>query len=232
MKINIHSNFYKFVQRIVISLCFLAFIFSCNHINSQKKTSSDSIVVTDFRGKQILFNHPAKRIVCLIESSLSGLYMLNAEKKVIGISSNIYEESVFKQYASMDKRIADKSLPTPGNWDFVNIESVIAFQPDLVIMWSQQKETIEALEEKGIPVYGVMLKSLNDVYKEIADFGILTGTTSRADTIINYTKDELKKFSNCLPKMIKPQSVYFYWKCVHAKLQVCTHSTEGAHILY
>ena len=58
----------------------------------------------------------------------------------------------------MDERIKDKNLPAPGNWDFVNMESVVALKPDLVILWSNQTESIGSLEERGIPVYGVFIK--------------------------------------------------------------------------
>ena len=86
--------------------------------------------------------------------------MLGAEARLVGISTNIYQESVFPYYAAMDERIRERTLPTPGNWDFVNIESMVALQPDLVILWSGQDESIAALEEKGIPVFGVYHRAL------------------------------------------------------------------------
>ena len=148
--------------------------------NPVKQTGkNNSIKVIDFRGVEVSLEKPATRIVCLIESALSGLYMLNADNKVIAVPANIYSESVYSQYAAIDERIKYKKLPAPGNWDFVNLESVVALQPDLVIIWSSQKESIEAIEDQGIPVYGVSLQSISDVYKEIADLGQLTGKTNQ-----------------------------------------------------
>ena len=112
---------------------------------------AEGIAATDFRGHRIELDKPAERIVCLLESALTGLYMLGAESRLVGISTNIYQESVFPYYAAMDERIRERTLPTPGNWDFVNIESMVALQPDLVILWSGQEESIAALEEKGNP---------------------------------------------------------------------------------
>lgn len=166
-----------------------------------------SIIVTDFRGKQLSFNKPVERIVCLIESVLTGLYMLGAEDKVVGVSTSVYRESVAPQYAAMDPRIKEKEIPAPGNWDFVNIESVISLMPDIVIIWSQQKEAIQSMEEKGIPVYGVWLDSFDDVYKEVCDLGALTGKETRAAQIIQYTQNEIKKFQRVInenkPKIVK-----------------------------
>ncbi len=171
------------------------------------------ITVTDFRGKTLRFEAPVRRIVCLIESALSGIYMLGAQQRVVGISRNIYTGNVFPHYASLDARIKDKKLPAPGNWDFVNLESVVALKPDLVILWSQQTEAINSLEEKGIPVYGVFIQRKEDVYKEIESLGKLTGNSKRAEALIRFTKNELARFASRtsgLPPAKRP-GVYYMW---------------------
>jgi iron complex transport system substrate-binding protein len=171
------------------------------------------IVVTDFRGKTLRFEAPVRRIVCLIESALSGIYMLGEEQRVVGLSRNIYTDKVYSYYAALDARIKDKKLPTPGNWDFVNLESVVALKPDLVILWSQQTEAISSLEEKGIPVYGVFIQRKEDVYKEIEALGKLTGNTKRAEALIRFTKNELARFASRtsgIPTDKRP-GVYYMW---------------------
>ena len=180
--------------------------------NPVKQTSkNNSIKIIDFRGVEVTLEKPATRIVCLIESALSGLYMLNADNKVIAVPANIYSESVYSQYAALDERIKYKKLPAPGNWDFVNLESVVALQPDLVIIWSSQKESIEAIEEQGIPVYGVSLQSINDIYKEIADLGQLTGRQARADSLLAYTRNEITRLKTLTQSFSIHRSVYFMW---------------------
>jgi len=171
------------------------------------------IAVTDFRGKQLKLDKPATRIVCLIESALSGLYMLGEEGRVIGIPANIYQGSVFRYYAAMDKRIKERKLPAPGNWDFVNIESVMALKPDLVIIWSSQTESITALEERGVPVFGVFLNRKEDVYKEMLSLGQLTGNLKRAEKLVDYTKKEIRRFQERVGAIpdAKRQSVYYMW---------------------
>lgn len=171
------------------------------------------ITVTDFRGKVLRSDQPVRRIVCLIESALSGLYMLGEEKRVVGISRNIYTTPVFSYYAAMDRRIKGRQLPAPGNWDFVNLESVVALKPDLVIIWAHQTESIAALEERGIPVYGVFIKQQEDVYREMQGLGLLTGRADRAQELIDYTKKELARFQNRVAA-IAPKNrpgVYYMW---------------------
>lgn len=176
-------------------------------------SSSKEIKVIDFRGKELSFSKPATRIVCLIESALSGLYMLGREKNVIAISTNVYTGDVFRYYAQLDERIKSKSLPAPGSWEFVNIESVVALKPDVVIIWSKQTETIKSLEERGIPVFGVFINRFEDVYYEITQLGKLTGSEKRAEEIISYTKKELANFQKKLKKIPieSRKNVYFMW---------------------
>jgi iron complex transport system substrate-binding protein len=174
---------------------------------------NELITVTDFRGKQLKLEKPATRIVCLIESALSGLYMLGEEGRVIGIPATIYQGSVFQYYAAMDRRIKDRKLPAPGNWDFVNIESVLALKPDLVIIWSDQTESIAALEERGVPVFGVFINRKEDVYNEMIALGLLTGNLKRAEELVNYTKKEIVRFQERVSSIpdAKRQNIYYMW---------------------
>jgi len=172
-----------------------------------------TITVTDFRGKQLTFQRPVKRIVCLIESALSGLYMLNEEKRVVGVSRNVYDKSLFSYYGRMDERIRNKTISSPGNWDFVNIESVISLKPDLVILWAQQTESISALEERGIPVFGVFIRQKEDVYREMTALGKVTGNQARADELVRYTQNEILRFEERVgdvPPTRRP-GVYYMW---------------------
>lgn len=178
-----------------------------------KPLETNTVSVIDFRGKKIEFNKPVTRIVCLIESALSGLYMLGAGQNVVGISTNVYSSPVFPYYARLDERIKLRKLPAPGNWDFVNIESVVALKPDLVIIWAHQTESIKALEERSIRVYGVFLGNKDDVYTEISHLGKLTGREERANYLIQYTKNEIvriEKMVQAIPPSQYPR-IYYMW---------------------
>jgi len=178
-----------------------------------QQVSIQPIEVSDFRGKALLLHKPAERIVCLIESALSGIYMLGAEARVVGISANVYQEETFRYYAAMDERIRNKTLPSPGNWDFINIEKLVGLKPDLVIVWAHQEEAIRAMEERGIPVFGVFIRTFQDVYQEMLALGELTGKKERADQLVTYTKEalgRLGKKTTTIPKNDHVR-VYYMW---------------------
>lgn len=175
------------------------------------ESGTNGISVTDFRGKSLRLQKPAVRIVCLIESALSGLYMLGVGQSVVGVSTSAYQEGTVQYYRKLDHRFLNGTLPTPGNWDFINIEKVIGLRPDLVVIWAHQAEAIAALEERGIPVFGVFIKSFEDVFLEIRALGLLTGSAERATALIEYSRNELRMLDSRICGIAKPASVYFMW---------------------
>jgi len=171
------------------------------------------IIVTDFRGKQLVFQQPVRRLVCLIESALSGIYMLRQGERVVGLASNVYQEPLFPYYAALDERIRHRQLPAPGNWDFVSLEGVLALKPEVVILWSQQTEVIAALEERGIPVFGVFIHQREDVEREIQALGAMLGVPERAAQVIASVQREVARIAHRvapIPWEQRPR-VYFMW---------------------
>lgn len=172
-----------------------------------------AITVTDFRGRTLVLEKPAARIVCLLESALSGIYMLGQGKRIVGISANVYQEPVFPYYAALDERIRKKRLPAPGNWDFVSVENVVALKPDVVIIWAQQTEVIAALEERGIKVYGIFIRNRDDVDREMLALGRMTGSEKNAEKLVSYVRGEIRRFSSRtedIPQHRRP-GVYYMW---------------------
>ncbi len=181
------------------------------------------IKVEDFRGKTIKLSKPAERVVCLIESALTGIYMLKQGDKVIGISTNVYSEGyyysdTFRYYAALDERIKSKKIPAVGNWESVNIEKILSLKPDLIIIWASQKDAIQTFEKLGIPVYGVFITKVDDVFKEIKDFGLMLDARERAQELIGYVKKEIKEIENIAKKIKNHKKVFFSW-AQHSFLQ-------------
>jgi iron complex transport system substrate-binding protein len=184
----------------------------CREPGSVAEDTADSsgIVVTDFRGREIRFEKPVERVVCLIESAFSGICMLEAQDRVVGVPGDVYNESLWKYYSQLDERIRNRTMPAPGNWEFISLEQVAGLEPELVIAWASQSDAIDNLEKLGIPVYAVMLHRFEDVYKEIADLGTMVGKKERADTLIKHTRERLE---HNLQYYLSdsPPTAYFMW---------------------
>jgi len=192
----------------------LALIISTNILFAPRAEAN--IVVHDFRGKELVLKKPAERVICLIESALTGIYMLQQKNKIIGVPNNVYEEGfyykgTFAYYALLDERIKNKAIPAVGNWETVNLEKLISLKPDLVIIWASQSEAISTLERLGIPVYGVFVTKIEDVYKEIIDFGNLLDSSTRAKQLVSYARDQVSGIKETACNIRSHKRVYFSW---------------------
>ena len=154
-------------------------------------TATTKIQVEDFRGRRLNFEAPVKRIVCLLDSALTGLYMLEAEQNVVGVSMTAYTGSSAPYYTAMDSRIREKSLPVVSNAAAVSLERILALKPELVITFSLNKEIIAALEERGVAVFGVFIEKVEDIYKEVLALGEMTGNAPRARELVAFSRRQV-----------------------------------------
>ncbi|MEJ5347877.1 MAG: ABC transporter substrate-binding protein [Desulfosoma sp.] len=176
-------------------------------------SAAEPVDAVDFRGRRVELPQPAQRIVCLIESALSALYMLGVADRVVGISTNVYDGSIRPYYEALDERIRSRALAAPGNWDFINVESVVALQPDLVILWAHQTEAIRSLESRGLRVFGVFIERFSDVHREIEALGRLTGSEARAQELNLMVEEEMAWVRRLIATRSadSPPVVYFMW---------------------
>ncbi len=176
-------------------------------------TAPAKIRVEDFRGRQLNFAAPVRRIVCLLDSALTGLYMLEAEQNVVGVSMTAYTGSSAPYYAAMDSRIKEKTLPVVGSSAAGSLERILALKPELVITFSLNREIIAALEERGVAVFGVFIVNVEDIYKEVLALGKITGNASRAGKLVTFTRQQvafLREKTKTMPFDQRPDT-YFMW---------------------
>ncbi|KAA8734579.1 ABC transporter substrate-binding protein [Acinetobacter qingfengensis] len=187
--------------------------YGCQPSSQQQATSMDMITVTTSDGQLIKLQQPTQRIVCLFEASLDDLYMLGAGKQVIGIPSKIYTApDLYAAYSILDQRIAKKQIVTPSHWEAsTNIESVLALQPDLVIVSSGQQDLIELLRQMHIAVYPVQSENLQQTQQELLDLGKLTGTQDRARQLNQFIEREIQAIQQQLKPVQQQLRVYYAW---------------------
>ena len=176
-------------------------------------TAQAKIQVEDFRGRRLEFAAPVQRIVCLLDSALTGLYMLQAEQNVVGVSMTAYTGSSAPYYAVMDSRIREKSLPVVSNSATGSLERILALKPELVITFSLSKEIIAALEERDVPVFGVFIEHVEDIYKEVLALGEMTGNASRAEELVAFSRRQIARIrerTGAVPVDQWP-GTYFMW---------------------
>jgi iron complex transport system substrate-binding protein len=98
----------------------------------------------DSSGRTILLEHPARRIVSLNRQTSEAIAVLGASDMVVATGDNTVRRN---PYLGFD------TLPDVGNSDTVNVEEVIALDPDVVFCPSRRSIHLGwALENAGIKV--------------------------------------------------------------------------------
>ena len=128
--------------------------------------ATSTVSVVDDSGQTITLNKSAQRIVALAPHVVETLYTAGAGNKIVGAVD-------YSDYPN-----AAKSITRVGGYSIINLEAIVALQPDLVIAWEtgNSPAAIEKLRMLGIPVYLSQPNTLEDIGAEIKRFGVLAGT--------------------------------------------------------
>lgn len=107
----------------------------------------------------------AKRIIALAPHIVENLYAVGAGGLIVGTT----EHADFPEQASQ--------IPRIGNYARLNIEQVLAVDPDLIIAWKSgnPSDDLARLKKLGLNIVYSQPDHLEDVAKELKYFGELTG---------------------------------------------------------
>ena len=127
---------------------------------------ADAAEAYDDEGTLIRLTAPAMRIISLAPSLTEILYAAGAGSKVVGVVE-------FSDYPP-----EARSLPVVGRHDALDLETLLALQPDLVIAWrsGSPRAAINRLRELGLTVYVAEPQDLDTVASHLDRLGTLAGT--------------------------------------------------------
>ncbi|WP_114649044.1 cobalamin-binding protein [Pseudothauera hydrothermalis] len=126
--------------------------------------------ITDDTGRELVLSAPARRIVSLAPHVTELLFAAGAGDKVVGVVN-------YSDYPP-----AARALPSVGGYTQIDLEAVVALQPDLVVAWASgnRNTNLDKLRALGIAVFVNEPRRLDDVADSLEDMGRLAGTESAA----------------------------------------------------
>lgn len=141
---------------------------------------SEAFTVEDMAGNSITFDQVPSKIAVLLASDVEILYELGASDSIVAVG----------EYCDYPSEALEKDVITTG--DDLNIEQIVAIQPEAVIMatMAQSTEQIEQLENAGIKVIITDSQNIADTYVAIELLGKVSGKNEEALTLIENMKAE------------------------------------------
>ena len=128
------------------------------------------IRVTDDTGQLVVLEKPAQRIISLAPYITELLFAAGAGETIVAVTA-------FSDYPE-----AAQSLTQVGDGGGLDLEAILALQPDLVVAWQSgnPRGQVERLQSLGITVFSSEPRRLQDVPETLRRFGRLAGTESVA----------------------------------------------------
>jgi vitamin B12 transport system substrate-binding protein len=141
-----------------------------------------SILLTVLPAKSFA-EKPKTRIVALAPHIVEMLFDIGAGDKIIGTVT----------YADYPKAALD--IPRVGSYHGMQIEKILALNPDLVIVWKSgnSQSDIDKMKRLGLKVVMSNPENIADVATELRYYGELTGNQKQAETVALAYEKRLKK---------------------------------------
>lgn len=160
-------------------LCVVTFT-GCRH-NGKQNVKADTYEYTDDYQNTVTVPSDPKRIVSLSPAVTEIVFALGKGDLLVGRTD-------FCQYPA-----EVENIESVGGISNLNIEKILALQPDLVISGSMiPQKSAEHLMSLGVPLVCVIEKNRFDgLYENIAKIGQLVGQSETADSLIDKLKHEI-----------------------------------------
>jgi iron complex transport system substrate-binding protein len=141
----------------------------------------------------------SERIVCLTDETTETLYLLEEQRRIVGISG-----------FSVRPARARKEKPKVSAFTSARIDKILALEPDLVLGFSDLQADIAAqLIREGVQVHVFNQRSVDDILTMIVTLGALVGAQAKAEALIERLSAELAAIRQAGARLTRKPRVYF-----------------------
>ncbi|MDR9439716.1 MAG: cobalamin-binding protein [Halomonas sp.] len=126
----------------------------------------DEVCAIDDSGHEICLETPAERIIALSPGATELLFAAGAGERVVAV----VDHSDYPPEAG--------ELPSMGSHERLDLERLVALEPDLVIGWASGNpaEQVERLERLGLPVFRIEPRDFEGIATALARLARLAGS--------------------------------------------------------
>jgi iron complex transport system substrate-binding protein len=159
------------------------------------------ITVIDDDGIEHIFDQPVMRIVSLMPHATELLFEVGAGDHVVGAV----------QYSDYPE--AAKKIPRVGGYSALNIEAIVALEPDLLIAWPEgnRNRELDRLKALGLPILVSDPREFEDIANALAIYGKVTGKDTQAAVALADFNKKLTYLRNTYSKQEKVSVFYQVW---------------------
>ncbi len=160
------------------------------------------IALKDDTGQEVRLKAPAKRIIALAPHIAESLYAAGAGAQLVGTVD-------YSDYPPEAKKV-----PRVGGYSRVDLESVAALKPDLVLAWESGNNMtqVNKLKALGLTVYVFQPNTMENVADQLERLGQLAGTEAVAKPAAERFRQRLEALRKANAGKPKVRTFYQIWK--------------------
>ncbi|MDI6888165.1 MAG: cobalamin-binding protein [Methanocellales archaeon] len=166
------------IKRVILVLCIslvcIAFLSGCieSGQDSTQSTPEDyPLTIVDSLGRNVTIFKQPERIVSLAPSNTEILFAIGLSERVVGVTD----------YCNYP--LAAQEKDKVGGFSTVNIEKVVALEPDLILAAGMHESIVGDLERLGLIVVVLDPKNVDDILENIILVGKITGQVGVAEEL-------------------------------------------------
>ena len=157
----------------------------------------------DQLGRTVALDKVPERIVSLAPSNTEIVFALGLADRLVAVTD----------FCDYPPEVETK--PSIGGFTTPNIEEIIALSPDLILATSiHEKRIIPQLEERGVTVFTLDPKTLDEVLEAITLVGEVTGKGEKASRLVAEMQSRIKVVTDRtdgIPENQRPRTFSPHW---------------------
>jgi iron complex transport system substrate-binding protein len=157
--------------------------------------------VVDETGRTVRVPARVERVISLAPNVTEILYALGLEDRLVAVTNQCDQPPV----ARAKPRVGDVATPS--------LETLLALKPDLVIgtTLGNPREVVRALEQVGIPLYGVDPHSVSDIFVSIRHIAEVMGVPERGEQLAARLEAQLAGVEQRAVGGPQPRVLFVIW---------------------
>lgn len=137
-------------------------------------TRANTRWLVDQTGENVELPEKPRRVVALAPSITEMTYSLGAEDRLIGVT----------RYSNYPP--AAEKLPKVGSYVQLDLEKIVAMQPDLclAIKDGNPRRSVDAIKDFGIPVFAIDPRDIEQIMEAFLLLGEILGASEKAEEVV------------------------------------------------
>lgn len=172
---------------------------SAGSASASQSAPASAITLTDQAGRQVELDAPADTLVSCYYVTTYATMALGISDRVVGLEKKADTRPI---YAMAAPDLLEKEQV--GTMKELDLETVAALEPDLVVMPKKLMDYAAPLEELGIPVLVVNPESHEALTGMLELLGQACGVEDRAQALTDYYEEQLARVAQLVDGLERP----------------------------